>query len=400
MKKVSALFLAVFLVLVPACRKQQFEITASPKASAFMRGRLNALPEARDEDGPLSVIDLRGYDLSVLDLNAKLPVLYRASFDLSTVWPSGLPRAFRPDSILDIGKNPGLGVRALHKAGHKAKNISIAIIGQPLLLAHSEYAERVRFYEEINIRSSTAQLQGCAVASLTAGVQCGTAPEADLFYIALSSRETTENGISENLGFLAGAVNRIIEINNTLNRSARINVLCIIQDWNEDQPGFDALSAALEKAAKQNIFIISPRLEQMYGFGFSGLGREVYDDPDSLLSWEPSLGWSRLFFSSTKQQDSGRLLIPADARTAAGTANENDFVFYRSGSQGFIISWLGGLYALALEIYPRLTPELFWQTALATADSARVRHLAREYPLTGIINPQALIQKLSELKFR
>ena len=45
-------------------------------------------------------------------------------------------------AILEAGKNPGLGVRALHDEGVTGKGVNVAIIDQNLLLDHPEFAER------------------------------------------------------------------------------------------------------------------------------------------------------------------------------------------------------------------------------------------------------------------
>ena len=59
---------------------------------------------------------------------------------------------FNPDSIMEIGKNPGLNVRKLHKAGITGKGVGIAIIDQNLLVDHCEYKDQLRMYEEIHVQ--------------------------------------------------------------------------------------------------------------------------------------------------------------------------------------------------------------------------------------------------------
>ena len=55
---------------------------------------------------------------------------------------------------MEIGKNPGLNIRKLHKEGLTGKGIGIAIIDQNLLVDHSEYKDQLRMYEEIHIQKS------------------------------------------------------------------------------------------------------------------------------------------------------------------------------------------------------------------------------------------------------
>jgi hypothetical protein len=50
-----------------------------------------------------------------------------ATFDTFTIWPNRLPLLFDPGLILELGKNPGLGLRALHAAGVTGKGSGLAV---------------------------------------------------------------------------------------------------------------------------------------------------------------------------------------------------------------------------------------------------------------------------------
>src|SRR5581483_10485155 len=120
-----------------------------------------------------------------------------ASFDSSTIWPQSarLPGAYDPARVMELGKDPGLGIRSLHARGITGRGIGIAIIDQPLLIDHQEYASQLRLYEEVGLSIVTrglsthtvANLHGCATASVAVGRSCGVAPEADLYYIATTA---------------------------------------------------------------------------------------------------------------------------------------------------------------------------------------------------------------------
>ena len=49
-------------------------------------------------------------------------------------------------AVMEAGKNPGLGVRALHDEGITGKGINVAIIDQNLLLDHPEFAGKITAY--------------------------------------------------------------------------------------------------------------------------------------------------------------------------------------------------------------------------------------------------------------
>ena len=56
---------------------------------------------------------------------------------------------------MELGKDPGLGVRQLQAQGITGSGVGIAIIDQPMLVDHQEYASRLKLYEEINIDPGT-----------------------------------------------------------------------------------------------------------------------------------------------------------------------------------------------------------------------------------------------------
>jgi predicted DNA-binding helix-hairpin-helix protein len=64
-------------------------------------------------------MDLRAYDLSGLDLRNSGGDLLYADFDSQTIWPSQekMPPDFNWQKIMEMGKNPGLGIRQLHGVG-------------------------------------------------------------------------------------------------------------------------------------------------------------------------------------------------------------------------------------------------------------------------------------------
>jgi hypothetical protein len=104
-----------------------------PSPLNFDRGRITVLPVYDpNSDKPLQV-DLRSADISGIDVGGKFEDLSYADFDDRTIWPPNLPEGFSPKRILEMGKNPGLGIRQLQAQGITGKSIGLAIIDQPLL---------------------------------------------------------------------------------------------------------------------------------------------------------------------------------------------------------------------------------------------------------------------------
>lgn len=75
------------------------------------------LPKYNPESDEMWQMDLRSSDLSGLDLKDKFEDLIYEDFDSKTKWPDKLPDRFDPQLIMELGKNPGLGVREIHCFG-------------------------------------------------------------------------------------------------------------------------------------------------------------------------------------------------------------------------------------------------------------------------------------------
>ena len=83
-----------------------------------------------------------------------------------------------------------------------------------------------------------------------------------------------------------------------------------------------------------------------------------------------------------------------DSRTTASPTGIEDFVFYRQGGWSWSIPYLAGMYALAVQVKPEITPEEFWKTALRTGRTIQIIHDGREYELGVILDPQSLIEEV------
>jgi subtilisin family serine protease len=258
---------------------------------------LESLPEYDpDSDNPFQP-DLRTRDLSKLDLGNSIDDLMYATFNDKTIWPAShrLPFEFNWQRIMELGKNPGLGVRSLHQEGITGRGVGIAILDQPLLVDHQEYADRLRLYEEIHIQKGTdPQMHGPAVASIALGKTVGVAPEADLYYIARWSFDW-ETG-EETLRYNVQAIHRIIEINEQLPEDKKIRVISISKGWTPSHKEYKEIAEAVEKAKAQGMLVVCTSVELNHdGCDFAGLGRPPLADPDLFESYEPGLFLAKLF---------------------------------------------------------------------------------------------------------
>lgn len=373
----------------------ELSIVRRPEAANFGRKRLEKLPTFEPSSTEAFQVDLRGYDLSALDLSDKREDLLHADFDDVTKWPSTLPEGFDPVLIAELGKNPGLNVRALHRRGITGKGIGLAIIDQALLTEHAEYADRLRLYEEIHVPEQPAQMHGPAVASIAVGKTVGVAPEADLYYIAETHGIAGNDGFEWDFVWLAQAIDRVAEINAGLPSGNKIRVISISVGWSSDKKGYAEVTAAVRRAQAAGLFVVSSAISQSYDarFFFHGLGRSPLSDPDSAASYTPGSWWASKFFEGTDLPPT-MLLIPMDARATASPTGANDYVFYAQGGWSWSIPYIAGLYALASQVAPNVTPDLFWAAALKTGTSLEIPRDGKTYVLEKIVNPVALVDEL------
>lgn len=377
------------------------EIVRHPEPADFSQLylELTAIPKFDPNSTDLWQVDLRSRDLTKLDISNSLADLMYADFDSKTQWPTidKMPAAFDWQKIMEFGEDPGLGVKAVHDRGITGKGIGIAIIDQTLLVDHIEYKDRIRVYEEaadITDGWLETQMHGPAVASIAVGRTVGVAPEADLYYIATGDCGGATTMADMDFSCRAKAIRRIVEINATLPADRKIRVLSLSWSWKPTYKGYDEMVAAVNEAKTAGIFVISTNLDETYGLAFHGLGRDPLADPNSPESYFPGIWWANAFYSGMSLNQT--LLVPMDSRTTASPTGINDYVFYREGGWSWCIPYLAGMYALAAQVKPEITPEEFWHTALRTGTTVQIVHGGKRYSFGAILDPQAMMAALQK----
>lgn len=381
------------------------------------------LPELNLRSIDASDMDLSGYDMQDI------------AFGEGTVWPKDLskcPKGYeRQDDIIEFGKNPGLGIRSLHKKGIDGSGMRMAIIDQPLS-DHVEYHDNLVHYEEIGYgqewieelggkKADDGSMHGSAVASIAVGKNCGIAPKAKLYYFAAELFHTDENGqiaLDKNkkpvytAEYYAKALDRVLQINKSLPDKEKIQVVSISWGAQEKEGTLhsDLWKKTLEKAKKEGLFVLTPASREEYGLGFSGMGKKVLSDPDEPTSYcddhfnppkeivkKMFVNWyGENFWDKHKKQN---LLIPMNHRTTASPVGESEYVHYFKGGQSWATPWLAGMFVLARQVNPNITPEQFWEVAAKTGVNSDILGIQDSGILLGnIIQPQKLIEDLQKEK--
>ena len=298
-------------------------IVRNPPAPNFRLTKLRSYDPASQN---AFQVDLRGGDVSRVDLQGRRADLMHANFDDRTIWPEDLPDGLDPKQMMNLGRNPGLRIREVHQMGIVGKGVGIGVIDQGLLVGHVEYRDRLRLYEEIHCADHNATMHGAAVSSIAVGKTVGVAPEADLYFIAETHGTWSPGSPFEwDFHWTAESIDRLLEINRTLPPDRKIRVISISVGWDPRQKGYGEANRAVQSAKKENVFVISTALESTYKLRFQGLGRDPLKDPDDVHSYGPGSWWREQFFKGTgawghdcwQNAERPRLMVPMDSRCVA-----------------------------------------------------------------------------------
>lgn len=388
--------------------------------TTWIKKTLATIPDSDPKKLMIAFEDVRSCDLSDFDLTRLIDWLDFIWFDNKTRWPRLMPPGFSPGIVMEIGKDPGLGIRALQKQGLDGHGVSVAMIDSILLTQHVEYRKNLRWYEELIISNqvdeeNTAQMHGPAMASLAIGKTVGVAPGAELYFIACDNIKPykLEGARISQFDYTryAKAIDRILEINKRLSLEKKIRAISISAAWSPEMEGYQEMTRAVKRAVDQGIFVLSPNTFETYDnrFYYQVLDRDPLGKPDdlsifSVIPWDRSIRMVKKprsqFDKYYEEQfdrfaDVGILLVPINSRTVASPTGTHDYAFHRQGGWSGVQPFLCGLFAIACQVKPDITPALFWQKALETGIDRDVIKGDRKYP-GKIVNPTGLIKGLQD----
>jgi serine protease AprX len=270
---------------------------------------------------------------------------------------------------VEAGRNPGLGVRALHAQGITGKGVSVAIIDQNLAgTDHPEYQGKVVKYRDVGTGQDAASgsMHGPAVLSLLVGAQAGTAPGARVWYAAAPSWLADAK-------YYADALRWIIEENQTLPGGEKIRVVSVSAAPSGPGSPFTkngaSWDAAVEAANAAGILVLD--CTQTHGI----IGPCYFDpaDPENVRKCSPGFpgqqGWNPL---------STLLLAPTSFRSQAESyrAGRNSWQYTGRGGLSWGIPWAAGVFAMGWQVNPILGPDaivkLLGETAFVRGDGSRI----------------------------
>jgi len=309
--------------------------------------------------------------LANLDLRNHLQLLEKMPFDSRTEWPAPdmLPDGFAPAQLLEDGKNPGLGIRSLHQQGIDGRGVGIAIIDQPLLKDHIEYADRIVQYEAIDVQGIPPQMHGPPVCSIALGQTCGVAPKASLYYFAVPMWKHDNQPYCD-------AIEKLIQLNSDPNTTERVRVVSISTGMFPQQVNFDRWQDTLKKAEQNDIMVVTcAQVSILHGM----LARIDGEDPDDPVS----------YLSGIYGVQPGAVLVPASNRTTAGHTGSDIYTFWREAGMSWATPYLAGLAALGYQINPEIKPKKIVNLLQETAVQTNVGE---------VVQPKAFIEAVRKSK--
>jgi len=283
--------------------------------------------------------------------------------------------------IMENGKNPGLGVRSLHKQGITGKGVNVAIIDQNLLLNHPEFAGKITYYDTgCGTPENSGSMHGPAVTSLLVGKSTGTAPDAKVYYAAAPSW----TGDSK---YYSDALNWIIEENKKLPNNKKIRVVSVSAAPSGNGSPFtknlNMWDQAVLAAQQNGILVLDCRDNAVTGF----IWPAFYDpsdpeNPAACTGGSPKSGGYRI-------PDSG-IGVPNSRRTTAEEYNEGSpsYVYWGQGGLSWAIPYAAGVLALGWQVNPNLSNDEIIQILFDTR--------ARGSNESPIINPVAFIDAVKK----
>lgn len=308
---------------------------------------------------------LKNVDASRVDLRAEGARIRALPFDTLTRWPAPdkLPAGFDPAALLAAGRNPGLGLRALHARGVDGRGVDVAIIDQPLLANHVELEGRLHLVAQLGVEGREPSMHANAVASIAVGRTVGVAPRADLYYVAVA----TWNAESEGNHDFVEALKRLLELNRS--GAAHIRVVSVSDGGFASRAQAAEWKAMVARAEREGVLLI-------------------VCDPDYT---DLNFGLLRPLPGGDREKPEGYkvgtyggpLLAPGDGRTYAGERGREDYAYEPRGGMSWVAPWLSGLAALGFQTNPALTP-------------ARVRaylgRSATKMPYGLVVNPEGFLK--------
>lgn len=290
------------------------------------------------------------------------------------------------EQIMEAGKNPGLGVRALHEQGITGAGVNVAIIDQNLLQDHPEYADRVAAYYDsgCNAPEDDGSLHAPAVLSILAGETMGVAPGAKVWFAAAPAERDA--------AYYADSLRWIIQQNKELPEGEKIRVVSVSAAPQGNGGWFinaNQWTEAVAAAEAEGIMVLDCRSTAKTGFVFSSYGDP--DSPEDVTKYQPgypnndnrdyyTAHWANTLFAPSSLHTTAQEYLPG----------LYTYMYWGVGGQSWAVPYVAGVLALGWQVNPDLDAQtmrdLLFQSAWVNEKGCHM------------IDPPAFIELVRETK--
>ncbi|MBI4864359.1 MAG: S8/S53 family peptidase [Candidatus Riflebacteria bacterium] len=323
-------------------------------------------------------------DLSGVNVDALVEVLPTLTFNQDTIWPTSLRDS--ASKVMEVAKNPGLGLRDLHRTGITGNGVTVAIIDQPLLQDHPEYKGRIAHYKDFcPSGGDQSSMHGPAVASILVGETIGVAPKARLYYAAAPSWLADAK-------YYADALAWLIAENEKWPTDKKIRVVSVSAAPSGPGSPFEKngslWDAACAKAAHAGILVLDCTMDPERGMVGACYFEQGASREDFRLC---SPGFPGM---KSRGSFARYVLAPCSPRTTAEVYEDGVFKYQYDGRGGLSwgIPYAAGVLALGWQARPDLGKD---EMVKILRESA-----FRKDATTAIICPTAFVERLRVTKRR
>lgn len=362
-------------------KKSAFKNAAIKILDSTNYTRVQSVQELLELSGKLRNLDLSDLDLSdyanMLDGQLEQYMSPAAakengiilSWTDSVIWPSSdkLPNGINPAQILQDAKRP-FGITDAHTAGKTGRGISIAIIDQRLNRTHTEYADRIKYYDVDDgyQDKNGIDYHGSLVAGCAVGKNTGTAPDADLYYFAAPMIKITDNNervITRE--YVNSALKKLLALNKTLPENQKIHFVSC--SWGSRTDLFTAETDALFRQCEADGMMI--------------LGGAY--KPLSTIQCDPRYPNKNKF---------NRIGIPTDGKTSPFWLG--GYAYTRAGGSSSTFPYIAGVFASATQGNQIFFTRPNWQDELK---DILIRTATESKNGGKIINPDAIVREVTRI---
>ncbi len=327
-----------------------------------------------------SFSDLRGYRLTPrkirkADFRDKLDVLYTCDFDTKTPWDKlKIPGTFNPGKVMEWAKNPGLGIRDLHREGITGKGVKVAAIDFYLLKGHEEYKDKIALYTTVGGVAKNdpnkGSMHGTLVASLLVGERCGVAPGASLYFYA-------DYEPKRDYSAKINGLEHVMRYNEGRPLSDRIRVVTITQGFVDTLKRLKEFKKTVKKALNSGITVVY--VTRTLG----GVGCPPFKDRDKPGNYMIA----NMFKDFPEEIPDNAIYVRSQFITGAGPMGVKDYYYLGDGGLSSAVPYLAGVITLGYQVNPNLKTDEIFQY---------IRETGTPFNRGWLINPGAFINRVKK----